>query len=417
MITANIPGYLGAGNTLPRRASNPDPSIPVPGRVVVTGTGFGTKPFSSQQIWETFGGSVGTLVKDYSALWEPYNGSIGAVITDLDSRYSGHRAAYSDPSRGGDFLTNHLTFAQSDKVYVSRYQRVHSYRGDGHSGGVTKFQRVTSSTSAGGGGVYNGEGVAALGGQAPASWYASWSGSENLLNNLGYLNGSWYPINSWKRIEYEIQLNDIDVANGFFNVHVHGHGSILSGNIMQRKTGYTRTNYLLDTVLLGVESPNQWPYYYPNVLAANTDYSITKNGNTYTFNSPSVPTASEILNNLAGQLTTAGITARVWNNAEINVTGVDSAVYSSNFTQSPPYGMSDSEIFLDVDFKRFYIGNASTWAACTEANPQPYVAWTDTTVVLDKYVGGITGRTWLYKQLLPNVTPELVGEIVDDEVV
>lgn len=378
--------------------------------LIVTGAGFGTKPAQTPQIWETFDGEIDQLVEEYDNTWISYSG-VGAIIKNLDARFTGHKAAYSDPDRGGDFLTNNKFFTPSESVFLSMWVRVHSYR-ENISGGATKFQRVNSSVASGGSGVYNGVGNCTLGGTSPPAWFASWSGSENGLNNLGYLTDGWYPLNEWRRIEYELKLNTLDVADGFHNVHVDRFGSLTSGPIMQRKTGFSADDYLWDSTLLGLESPNQWIYYIPTTLAADTDYRITFGGNDYVFNSETVPTVSDIVNGLAALLTAGSVTNRVWNNAELNVDGFNGATSTSaNLIKAPAYGMSVSELFVDIDYKQFYVGDADTWETCTETNIQPFTAWSDTSVTLDLYFGGITGNKYLYNKLTVNTVPVLVGQL------
>jgi hypothetical protein len=384
--------------------------------VVISGSGFGAKTAQQPQFFELFSGANAQLVKDYNPSWVGYESSIGAVITSLNSRYSGHLSAYNDPDRGSDFYTNHRSFTPSDKVFLSMYVRVHSPRGVSFSGGVTKFQRLNSTVSSGGGGVYNGVGNCTLGGASPDNWFSAWTGSEGELNNLGYLTTSWYPINQWRRIEYEVKLNTVDVANGFFNVHVDRYGSKLSGNIMQRKTGFSSSNWLLDSTLLGLESPNQEKYYTPNTLLANTDYTVTWNGIPYTYNSPTVPTASDIVNGLSSLLTAAGRVNKVYSNQSLYVDFGATVTYTSNFTKEPSYGMQVSEVYLDIDFKRIYVGNANTWGACTETNPQPYTFWNDTNITIKPYVGAISGNKYLYKQLTENTTPILIGELLGNSI-
>jgi hypothetical protein len=380
--------------------------------LTITGTGFGTKPTQSPEMWETFDGGVGELVKDYDATWVGYNSGIGAAITNSAARFAGQKSAYSNPDRGGDFLTNHKAFTPTDKVYLSMWVNVVSPRPAQYCGGVTKFQRINSTVGSGGGGVYNGVGVHSLGGASPNNWFPAWTGSEGTLNNLGYFTEAWYPLNTWRRVEYEIQLNDVDVANGFHNVHVDRFGSKLSGNIMQRRTGFSSANWLLDSTLLGVESPNQKKFYKPNVLLANTDYTVTVSGTPYTYNSGTVPTMSQIVNGLSSLLTAAGRFNEVYNNESLAVDVSLTSTYTSNFTKEPAYDMHVAEILLDRDLKRIYIGNANTWAACTETNPQPYSQWSDTQITIQPHVGGIVGSKFVYKQLTPNTTPILIGELV-----
>jgi len=413
-ITKNL--YRDAVGSGQWRSSNDDPSYAPPGQIVINGSGFGTKS-AQPAIWTDFsGGSVGQLVKDFDPLWVAYQASLGAVISDLDARFPGHKAAYSDPSRGGDFLTNHHAFPQTLTAFVSYYARVHAYRGAGHMGGVTKFCRVNSTSAAGGGGVYTGVGTTTLGGTVPPEWYLGWTGSGDSTNNQVYLNQGWYPLNAWRRIEYEIKLNTVDVADGFETASVFGYGRVELNNCMQRKTGYPLPNFLHDSTLLGLEAPNQWQYWKPNVLLANTDYTITVSGTPYTYSKPTTPTIAEILEGLRLLVVAGGHTARVWNNEEINVNGFNEPTYSSNFTRMPPYGVSQAEVFVDTDpeFKRIYIGDADTVSACDELNPMVSATWGNTQVVGAMPPFASSGTRYAYKQLTPKTIPVFVGELVSD---
>jgi hypothetical protein len=384
------------------------------GHVVVRGVGFGTKPAQAPALWETFQGEPWQLLREFDPSWVAYAGS-GALITDLNPRFPGHRSAYSDFSRG-QFWTNYRRYTPSRSVFLSMWARTHNFR-PGLDGGAAKLQRVGSSISAGGGGDYNEEGVHALGGASPSAWYASWSGSENQLNNTGYLDSAWYPMNAWRRIEYEIQLSDIDVSNGFYNVHVDRFGSKRSGPIMDRRSGLPRSNFLLDSTLLGLMIANAHVWYRPVQLLANSDYSVSVSGTTYTYRSgASVPTAQEVVAGLSTQLAAASIIHRT-QAGQIQIDWARSSVYDSTFEQLPPWGLQVAELYVDTDFKRFYCGDADSWAACTETNVMPFSAWSDSLVLLRNVRGAIDGRRWLYFQALPDTAPRRLGEIVDGEVV
>jgi len=308
---------------------------------------------------------------------------------------------------------------------LSYWTRV-NYREDIEDGQI-KFARVTSSSASGGGGVYNGVGAQTLNAPFPKSTQQGWSGSDGGFNSVGYLDGAWYPANRWIRVEYEIYLSDLDTANGFYNVHCAHQGSELSGNIMQRFSGHSADNYLLDTTLLGIETVNTEKWVTPNVLTALTTYTVTvvKSSvttiGTYT-SGASVPTAAEIIDGIEASILLDGLSPsdihrNPANTGEIGFYWGATVTSNSNLSRSNPISVQQSETYEDDDFKRFYIANADTWAACTESNPQPYAEWTDTAVRLLKYVGGITGRTWLYKQLTPNTTPTRVGEVVGDSII
>jgi hypothetical protein len=162
-------------------------------------------------------------------------------------------------------------------------------------------------------------------------------------------------------------------------------------------------------------------------LTPSTTYTVTvvKSSvpyiGTYT-SGGSVPTAAEIIDGIKATILIAGLPSadvhtNPANTGEIGFYWNTTVTYTSNISRTNPISVQQSETYEDDDFKRFYIGNADTWAACTESNPQPYTAWSDTYVQLIKYVGAISGRTWLYKQLTPNSTPVRVGEVVGDTII
>lgn len=55
-----------------------------------------------------------------------------------------------------------------------------------------------------------------------------------------------------------------------------------------------------------------------------------------------------------------------------------------------------SDLFADYGWGRYEIGNASTYAACTQLEIQPYTAATANNATLSIRVGTITGGKWLY---------------------
>ena len=395
--------------------------------IYVEGSGFGTKAYNTPITWETFDGTDGQLVSAYNPAWVGYNGQVGGLISTLNPRFSGHQSAYNVATRNG-FDTNYKTnTARKGRTrYLSYWVRV-NYREDIEAGQI-KFGRVTTSAASGGGGVYNGTGSQILNAPAPKSWQGTWTGSNNSgIVNMGYLDGSWYPANRWIRVEYEVYLSDLDTTNGFFNIHCAHQGSYLSGSIMQRYSGYSADNYLLDTTLLGLETVNTETWVAPNVLSPSTTYTVTvnKSGTPYIgtyISGGSAPTAEEVINGIKASILVAGIPSgdvhtNPANTGEIGFYWNTTVTYTSNLSRSNPISVQQSETYEDDDFKRFYLGNASTWASCTESNPQPYVSWSDTGVLLAKHAGAITGRTWLYKQLTPNTTPILVGEVVNNSII
>lgn len=387
-----------------------------PPRIVVNGSGFGTKSSSSPAIFENFSGATdGQLLSAYDPTWVTYNGS-GAIITDDNPRYSGHKSAFNDFSRG-EFWTNYKGYPQTRSVYLSYWARINGFR-ETYDRGVIKHGRVNSSVAAGGGGIYNGEGNQTFGGVTYGTGgYPAWSGSENANNNLGEFSG--LPIDQWFRIEYEIYLNDVDANNGFYNLQGDIFAGRQSGAIMQRKTGYSKVNYLLDSTLLGLETANPSRWYKPIVFAAATVYSVVVNGITCSWTSGgSIPTANEICTGLRlDVIATGGVLSgntTVYQD-ELYIDWGKTSVYDSNFTLGHVFSLQVSDVYLDTSLTRFVVGNAATYAACTIKEPQPYERWTDTMVRLIPNHAAISGTKYLYfvNTTLSGTSTTLIGASTD----
>jgi len=113
-----------------------------PPRIVVNGSGFGTKSAQSPAIVSSFNSAAdGQLLSSYDPAWVTYNGS-GAVITDDNPRYTGQKSAFNDFSRG-EFWTNYKQYTQTRSVYLSYWARVSGFRA-GVDFGVIKWGRVYS---------------------------------------------------------------------------------------------------------------------------------------------------------------------------------------------------------------------------------------------------------------------------------
>lgn len=387
-----------------------------PPRIVVNGSGFGTKSAQSPTIVSNFNNaSNGQLLSSFDPTWVSYNGS-GAIITNQNPRYTGQKSAYNDFSRG-EFYTNYRQYPQTRSVFLSYWTRVSGFRA-GVDSGIIKWGRVNSSNAAGGGGIYNGEGTQAFGGVTYATGgYPSWTGSENGNNNLGEFSG--LPLDDWFRIEYEIYLNDVDVANGFYNLQGDIFSGRQSGAIMQRKTGFSRINYLLDSTLLGLEIANPKRWYRPTVFAALTAYTVTVNGILCSWVSGAgVPTANEICTGLRlDVIATGGVNPlyTVVYEDELYIDYGKTSVYDAKFTLGHVFGLQIGDVYLDTSLSRFVVGNAATYSACTIKEPQPYEYWTDTKVRLIPNHAAITGTKYLYfvNTTLSGTATTLIGASTD----
>jgi len=387
--------------------------------ILVTGSGFGEKNAQTPAIFETFSSALSEqLVSTYNPNWVNYDGD-GAVITTQNPRYSGQKSAYNDFSRG-QFFSNYQKYAQTRSVFLSYWVRTSGFR-VGQDNGVLKFGRVNSSEAAGGSenGIYNGEGNNNI--QSPNNFpaaYAAWSGSENAGNSLGYFSGN-FPVNEWFRLEYEVHLNDVDVANGFVNFNRDVLASIQSGAIMQRKTGYARSSYLQDSTLLGLEIANPKKWYRPIVFAANTTYTVTVNGTLCSWaSSASVPTANDIVTNLLLAVIASGVVTSP-NTAvyqdELYIDWGKTSVYDNKFELGHVFGLQIADLYLDTSLSRFVVGNADTYSACTIKEPQVYEHWTDTKVRLIPNHAAILGTKYLYfvNTTVSGTTTTLIGASTD----
>lgn len=73
-----------------------------------------------------------------------------------------------------------------------------------------------------------------------------------------------------------------------------------------------------------------------------------------------------------------------------------------------------SDIYSDDSWNHVVIGNASTYAACTQFEMQPYTGWTATSVTVARRNGTNTGNQWLYvvdDNLDPNTNGYSLGAI------
>lgn len=55
-----------------------------------------------------------------------------------------------------------------------------------------------------------------------------------------------------------------------------------------------------------------------------------------------------------------------------------------------------TDIYLDDSWNRVVVGNASTYASCTQIEYQPYTAWSDSSVTVNCRLGTLTGSKWVY---------------------
>lgn len=333
----------------------------------------------------------------------------GAIVSNIFPRVDGKKSAYNDWARG-QFATSYVQYQKTDKLFLSYWTR--STNTDSEDYGVLKYCRATSSTDAGGGGVYNGVGSNSVSSGRPqdlpttGSSFLIYTGSDGAAMPITakYVT---MPNNNWVRMEYVIKISDTDVANGFFSAKSEGYDSESVINVTQR----TSAKYFqLDTLLLGLDTanPKRW-FGISGAVTPDTNYSVTiaGTGNTYTVNSGSSPTLTDVqiiegLYALVGAAVGFGDGA---NGASINTAhtqmyiGGPNSGLTHSFTSNlayDAYGLCVTDIYLDTDStSRFYLGDSATYATAN-LEPQKYLSWSDTDVSLLKFTGNLTGTKHLF---------------------
>lgn len=82
------------------------------------------------------------------------------------------------------------------------------------------------------------------------------------------------------------------------------------------------------------------------------------------------------------------------------VTGWPSTVYIQNVSANYSVASGEDEwfdsIFIDDSWNAVYVGNASTLAACTQLETQPYTAWSSNSVTINQRLGTLSGSKYIY---------------------
>ena len=373
---------------------------PTPLAYKVRGSGFGTKLAQSPAIVERFAsGTEGQLVYDYDNTWTKYGAqNVGGYITELNARYTGGKSAANKFTRG-QFSTNHKSYAQTRAVYLSYWARITDWTAGDY--GVIKLSRITSSVGAGGGGVYNGLGGTSLGGSNPNSG----NGFSSTNDAAGVLSSTYafpYPTSGWTRVEHQLYLSDLDTANGFFSTRV---GETAYESLSGRISRTTATQFLQDTLLLGLEQANPNQFYEVTTLTPSATYTVTVNGTPRSYVADASPDANEIITGLKAVLDAASISnTRVGNELAIDP-NASSVVFDSKFTIISRIPIvQNADIFLDTSLQRFVLTNNAVYSSATIVEPQAYTAWSDTEVDLTLFAPTITGDRHLFF-----VTPNSTG--------
>ncbi len=373
---------------------------PTPTQYTVTGSGFGTKLAQTPAIVERFAtGTEGQLVNTYDPTWIKYGSqNIGAYITELNPRYSGAKSAANTFTRG-EFSTNYKQYTPTRSVFLSYYSRISQWETPDY--GVIKLSRITSSSASGGGGVYNGLGGTSMGGSDPDSGtgYASTNDAAGVSVTSSIFP---YSTSQWLRIEHQLYLSDLDTANGFFTTMVN---ETLYQSLSGRISRTTATQFLQDTLLMGLEHANPNKFHYVSTLTPFANYTVTVNGTPRTYTADADPTENEIITGLKSVLDAAGI-SNTRNGNELAVDpNASSYSWGAGFTQIERTPIvQNTDIFLDTSLQRFVLTNNATYASATIKEPQAYTSWSDTEVDLTLFAPTITGDRHLFF-----VTPNSTG--------
>lgn len=373
---------------------------PTPTQYTVTGSGFGTKLAQTPAIVERFTtGTEGQLVNTYDPTWIKYGAqNVGGYITEANARYSGAKSAANTFTRG-QFSTNYKSYTASRAVYLSYWARIAEWTAGDY--GVIKLSRITSSVSSGGGGVYNGLGGTSLGGSNPNSG----NGFSSTNDAAGVTSSTYafpYPTSGWVRVEHQLYLSDLDTANGFFTTRV---GETAYESLSGRISRTTATQFLQDTILLGLEQANPNQFHYVTTFTPLATYTVTVNGTPRSYTAGASPDANEIITGVKAALDAASISnTRVGNELAIDP-NASSVVWDSKFAQIARTPIvQNTDIFLDTSLQRFVLTNNATYASATIKEPQAYTSWSDTEVELTLFAPTITGDRHLFF-----VTPNSTG--------
>lgn len=372
---------------------------PTPNTYKVVGSGFGTKLAQSPAIVERFSsGTEGVLVNTYDPTWTKFGAqNVGAYITGANARYAGGKSAANTFTRG-QFSTNYKSYPQTRSVYLSYWARLANWTLDDY--GVIKLTRITSSGAAGGGGVYNGLGGTSLGGTNPNTGLAFASTNDAAGVNVTPYSFP-YPLSNWLRIEHQLYLSDIDTANGFLTTRV---GETAYESLSGRISRTAGTQFLQDTVFLGLEHANPNAFQFVNTLTPLATYTVTVNTIPRSYVASASPTANEIITGLKAVLDAVPI-----NNTRVGDTlavdpNVTSYSWDSKFSQVAVTPIvQNTDIFLDTSLQRFVLTNNSVYSSATIKEPQVYTSWSDTEVNLSLFAPTITGDRHLFF-VTPNAT-------------
>lgn len=217
----------------------------------ISGGEFGFKNMPSPIKWDDFEvGTNGVSLRSVQPEWVRYdNDNEGSFYSDNDS-HSQRLSVVNDFSAllQKGFATNYYQFSKADEVYVSYWWKVANIGvGDG---AILKQTRINSSVSAGGGGVYHGQGSTSYGSQPPES-YSLFTIYDNgaTVTDENCCKIIFDNYNTWVRIDAYKKLSTPGMPDGIIQTNIIGVDEYFSDTEMTRAFGYS---FQLDTVLLGL---------------------------------------------------------------------------------------------------------------------------------------------------------------------
>lgn len=232
--------------------------------VTISGSSFGTKPNAAPLKWDTFeAGASGSLLASVQPEWVPiYNNDLGGTLYTNSRSHSGSLSVYNAVNRpdrraanDGEWEANWFRTPLSNTIFISYWIRVES----SDMNGVHKMCRITSSTDAGGEGVYNGYGSFAFGGNLPCEQpQMDVSTDNNTGLNLGNTYITTPGCGTWFQVQMGRTLNSIGSSNGWLGAGIVGYEMLnFENNANVFVSGpFDGKSLQLDTVLLGTMVAN-----------------------------------------------------------------------------------------------------------------------------------------------------------------
>jgi hypothetical protein len=226
--------------------------------ITITGKMFANKANAAPIKFDSFENGVNdTALNRRDPSWQKYGD--GAKYSNTTS-HSGTLSVKSAITNGESFNTNYFTYnAPSSGVFISYWWR--TLNGDNTDKTIVKLTRICSSTTAGGGGVYNGTGNTSLGGTfdfssrcGPYCAYDNGATTETVLKQFAFP-----PLNQWQKIEMFKKLSTPGVKDGIVECRILGVDYAIDTAALTRAAGQS---FKLNTVLLGLMEGNSQSHNY-----------------------------------------------------------------------------------------------------------------------------------------------------------